>query len=229
MGLTISCLECEEKEGNDKTAVYVGQTSRSMFERGQEHLYGLRSRKETSPLFKHTLEEHDSDLEIRYEMKVIKKHFSSFSRLVHESVVIERTSKADNFSILNSRGEWERTHLPRLTIDVDSLNGSKETLVKNNNFSKTEEAWNMTETKKQKEMVKRKASSEENSVEDKKLVSNDNKNIAKFSFSSSDSKGFSKAAKKSNSNFGGQVQTDIYRFLATNPNFKSRKKLKLSE
>ena len=58
-------------------------------------------------------------------MKTKKKHFSAFSRLIHESVVLERTSKAKDSNILNSKGEWGKMHLPRLRID-ESPSESKE-------------------------------------------------------------------------------------------------------
>ena len=43
----------------------------------------------------------------------MKIHFSSFSRLVHEAIMINRVSNADNTSIMNSKREYGRTYLPR--------------------------------------------------------------------------------------------------------------------
>ena len=125
----------------------------------------------------------------------------------------------------------KKMYLPRLTIDEDSLNRSKDSLVKNNDFNKTEEEWNISETKNLRVMVKRKVSSEENIDADNKLVSNNTNATATFTFSTNDLKDSSKAADKLNSNAsGGQFrQTDLFRFLAADPNFKSRKKLKLNQ
>ena len=50
-------------------------------------------------------------------MKIVKKHYSAFQRLVHEAVRIERNSKDKNISSLNSKSEYGRGHLPRLIID----------------------------------------------------------------------------------------------------------------
>ena len=162
-------------------------------------------------------------------MKVVKKHFSAMSRLVHEAILIERTSGAKSYSILNSRGEWGRTHLPRLKLD-DSVNESKANLVMQNNFTEQEEEWNVMEARNRKVEVKRKASSEKDADDIEPLSSNNKPKT--FSFSSNDIEN-SKAASKSNSKFGGETkhkkQTDLFRFVAANPNFKCRKKVKLND
>ena len=58
--------------------------------------------------------------------------------------MIERTSKANNFLIMNSKGEWGRSHLPRLSSS-EPFYESKVDLVKENNFSSTEKEWNNIE------------------------------------------------------------------------------------
>ena len=224
----ISCLECADEKNGDKikAAVYVGQTSRSLYERGQEHLLGLRKMHDNSPLFKHVSEDHNGNNNINFEMKTVKKHFSAFSRLVNEAVMIDRISKSNSCSTLNSRGEWGRSHLPRLKID-EVLSESRENLVKKNNFSKSLEEWNVSETRNLKEKVKRKASPETKTDDDDTHDSNPSET---FNFSKSDIETSSKAA-KFNSNTGGpkvSKQTKIFRFLAADHNFKT-KKLKLSK
>ena len=223
----ISCKECEEKVKDKKIAVYVGQTSRSMYERGQEHLMGLRKMQETSPLFKHVSEEHSDNINIRFEMKLIKKHFSAISRLVHESVLIDRTSKANDLNILNSKGEWGRTHLPRLKID-QPLFEARDNLMKENNFSSIEKDWNVAGRKNLNVKAKRKVSSEKAAEDDREPLSNIKKKLATFSFSSNDIDVSSKVADKSDKNNGKghKTQSEIYRFLASDPNFKVRKKMK---
>ena len=159
-------------------------------------------------------------------MKTVKKHFSAFSRLVNEAVMIDRISKSNSCSTLNSRGEWGRSHLPRLKID-EVLSESRENLVKKNNFSKSLEEWNVSETRNLKEKVKRKASPETKTDDDDTHDSNPSET---FNFSKSDIETSSKAA-KFNSNTGGpkvSKQTKIFRFLAADHNFKT-KKLKLSK
>ena len=50
-------------------------------------------------------------------MKVVKKHYSAFSCLIHEAVRIERNSRDSTISSLNSKSEFGRGNLPRLVID----------------------------------------------------------------------------------------------------------------
>ena len=107
-------------------------------------------------------------------MKIVKKHFSAFSRLVHEALVIERTSKANDFLIMNSKGEWGRSHLPRLSID-EPLDVSKENLVRENNFSNTEKEWNVLKSKKTNVQAKRKVSSIQDTDSDDKPKSRNNR------------------------------------------------------
>ena len=52
-------------------------------------------------------------------MRVVKKHFTAFSRLVHESVMIDRASQNDKISLMNSKGEFGRCNLPRLVLEND--------------------------------------------------------------------------------------------------------------
>ena len=226
----IKCIDCTEEE--KKTAVYVGQTSRSMYERGQEHLMGLKKSQESSPLYKHVCEEHKGETTVKFEMKIVKKHFSAFSRLVHEALVIERTSKANDFLIMNSKGEWGRSHLPRLSID-EPLDVSKENLVRENNFSNTEKEWNVLKSKKTNVQAKRKVSSIQDTDSDDKPKSSNNKNLATFTFSQNNIENSTKAEDNLNPSNGkvhsSKTQSAIFRFLAAKPNFKVRKKLKLTQ
>ena len=112
----INCLRCAD---SDKIYAYYGQTSRSLHERGQEHLTGLLKKHEDSPLYKHVSDVHQGEY-VDFKMRVVKKHFTAFSRLVHESVMIDRASKNSKISIMNSKGEFGRCNLPRLVIEKDT-------------------------------------------------------------------------------------------------------------
>ena len=52
-------MKCE-KEG--KTATYIGETSRTSFERGEEHLEGMYSKYEKNALWKHSALYHEGNL-----------------------------------------------------------------------------------------------------------------------------------------------------------------------
>ena len=132
----ISCLECAnaraDSNENDpnrcRLAIYTGQTARTGYERGREHFDGLKKKHENNPLFKHAAEAHNK-AEIEFKMKVVKRHFSAFSRLVHESVLIESTSKNSSISVLNSRLDFARGVLPRLVIEDDEERAEKESFL----------------------------------------------------------------------------------------------------
>ena len=59
---SIWCLTCRE-EG--KQSVYVGETKRTMFDRGSEHLKAIQERDQESPLVEHHQGEH-GDMELRF-------------------------------------------------------------------------------------------------------------------------------------------------------------------
>ena len=118
----MTCTKCEE-EANERKDVnvpiyrYTGTTSRSLYERGAEHLKAFKDKDiEKSVLLKHSHDKHEGNF-VQFSMKIIKKHYSAFQRLVHEAVRIERNSRDKNISSLNSKSEYGRGHLPRLIIN----------------------------------------------------------------------------------------------------------------
>ena len=119
----ITCVACCGDGNTNKPAIYTGQTSLSLHERGKQHLVGFLKKSDASPLYKHVMEAHDGE-EVDFKMKVIRKHFTAFSRLVHEAVRIERLSNAPDIRVLNSKSEYGRTKLPRLTIEEENLESS---------------------------------------------------------------------------------------------------------
>ena len=70
---------------------YIGETSRSAFERGWEHLNDMAQLKNSSHMLKHAVGVHpgeDMD-KVHFGMKVIKYTQSSFERQIRESVAIQ--------------------------------------------------------------------------------------------------------------------------------------------
>ena len=108
----IKCLDC----GEDKAAVYCGHSSRSLGERGAEHLDNYRKGKVVSPLLKHHQLCHSEVVgEVAFRMEVVRRHPSSFSRQCHEIVRLERLSRQGNTELLNSKSEqYQRCSIPRL-------------------------------------------------------------------------------------------------------------------
>ena len=86
--------------------------------RGAEHLKSFKSGDhEKSFMLKHSIDKHNGKF-VEFNMKVVKKHSSAFSRLIHEAVRIERSSRDLGISSLNSKSEFGRGNLPRLVVDI---------------------------------------------------------------------------------------------------------------
>ena len=113
-----TCVSCIQKLKEDKTAReparYVGESCRSAYERGKEHLEGYLHGREESHMAKHRILEHPGE-EVTFKMKVLAKHKSAFERQVTEAVLIE---VMDDGRLLNSKGGFNRCVLPRLQVAV---------------------------------------------------------------------------------------------------------------
>ena len=107
----ILCQECEL--GHIK-AEYTGESSRTPYLRGREHLDGLEKRKEDNALWKHCAQVHQGR-EVKFKMRVLRSHRTPMSRQIQEAVEIEN-SKAD--ILMNSKGEWNGSRIPRIVIEV---------------------------------------------------------------------------------------------------------------
>ena len=91
------------------------ETARTTFEKGEEHLDGIRRREEKNGLWKHSQMHHGGELKREdLEMKVIETHRTPLTRQIHEGVEIE-TNQAD--IIMNSKTEWNQSRLPRIMIE----------------------------------------------------------------------------------------------------------------
>ena len=101
----MSCKKCNEK--------YIGETSRSAFERRLEHIEGQRNQKKDNPLFKHdqTVTE---GVKQEYKMKVVSVYKDAMSRQVAEKVKISKENKLSK--LLNSKNEWGGDPLIRINI-----------------------------------------------------------------------------------------------------------------
>ena len=118
------CLNCNPGAGSkgelkgvrdDIPTLYVGETSRTVFERSKEHWEAWRSRKEESHIRKHQELEHGGESTPRFMMRVVKHYRTALSRQVGEAVRIGRRGGAG--MILNSKSEYNRCKIPRLVIE----------------------------------------------------------------------------------------------------------------
>ena len=117
-------MERNEKEGFgikrkrggvdwEETGIYVGESSRSMYERTKEHIADARAGNEDSHIAKHWAEQHRGEDMPKYpfRFKIIKTFQDSLSRQVSESVRIDLRK-----GVLNSKTVYSRNKLPRLEI-----------------------------------------------------------------------------------------------------------------
>ena len=120
---TLENLELDEKDKLERTRninnfKYIGETSRSAFERGWEHSNDLAKLSTRSHMLKHIVITHpDENIEnVKFGMRVIKFCTTSFERQILESVTIQQERK--KHTLLNSRTEYNRCSLPRLTTNM---------------------------------------------------------------------------------------------------------------
>ena len=106
----ISCDDCAVRH---VSAHYFGESARTGYLRGCEHASGRERALEENVLHKHDSIHHPG-APATYSMRIIRTHKTALSRQVHEASEIE-CSKA--MITMNSRGEWNSQHIPRITIE----------------------------------------------------------------------------------------------------------------
>ena len=108
------------KEGK---GVYVGESSRSLYERTGEHTADRLAKKEESHQIKHWLLDHQDMKEPpRFKFRLIKSFKDPMSRQLAEAVRIELRGN----DILNSKAEYNRSRVPRLRVDMEGWKKSTE-------------------------------------------------------------------------------------------------------
>ena len=108
----------KQEKSKIKLFKYIGETSRSSFERGWEHVNDMAQLKTSSHMLKHALTTHQEQemSEVQFGMRIIRSCQSSFERQIYESVIIQQERR--HHHILNSRSEFNRCSLPRLAAQV---------------------------------------------------------------------------------------------------------------
>ena len=115
------CLECRRQKIEVE---YVGETARTCYERGDQHLRDLIGKVTGKPLWEHAREEHRGEVRREwYKMTLVKKHQTALQRQIREALSIEG-SAAD--VVLNKKCEWNGSRIPRLRVEVGTeLNEEK--------------------------------------------------------------------------------------------------------
>ena len=108
---TNQCIQCKEQ---GQESVYIGESSRSAFERGLEHISDYEKKMPDSHIHKHQELEHPEVIEPKYEFRIFQTFQSALVRQVTEAVMISRRGED---GVLNSKGVYNRCKLPRLTVE----------------------------------------------------------------------------------------------------------------
>ena len=103
--------EKQRKKDDIRVHKYIGETARSVYERGLEHRNALEKMEEDSHLMKHVALHHqDKELEeIKFGIKVVKFTTTAMDRQILESVRIQEESK--RHFIMNSKAEFRQISL----------------------------------------------------------------------------------------------------------------------
>ena len=109
----ITCKTCESN--HDVESCYIGESSRTLYDRGLEHLKAIQSLDTESPLVEHHLGAHREDEEPAFRMESLGFRSSALWRQAQEANEIAQ-HKAKR--ILNRRGEWGQNLPPKLSLEA---------------------------------------------------------------------------------------------------------------
>ena len=103
-----------KKVGGNDAIVYVGESSRSLYERTKEHWEDAGGGSEDSHIHKHWINVHSGVGAPKFKFRVIRSFQDCLSRQIAESVRIDMRG-----TVLNSQAVYSRCRLPRLTVDKE--------------------------------------------------------------------------------------------------------------
>ena len=114
----VHCQHCLDVTTGSSTSIYVGETSRALWERTSEHWSDFMTQKDKSHIAKHIANFHPNlhnppDLKV----SVVKYFQSALQRQVYEAVRIDRRAKEPGINIMNSKSEFNRCQLPRIIME----------------------------------------------------------------------------------------------------------------
>ena len=108
IGYTLTCDPCAQ---SDIVATYQGESSKSAFERGEQHAKGLVKKADDNPIWKHSELHHDSDNQIGFTMKVTGRFAKPMIRQENEAIRIRESEAVHE---MNSRSEFHQPVIIRL-------------------------------------------------------------------------------------------------------------------
>ena len=108
-----------EEEGNTPPSVYVGETCRSIYERGLEHWKSYEEGDSESHILKHHVLHHGGEGQPLFHLKPVKFYRTALSRQIGEAVRIGKRGCL----ALNSKAGYNRCEIPRLTLGEEAGDG----------------------------------------------------------------------------------------------------------
>ena len=125
------CTKCNPGVGEEKhkltppthpPSLYIGESSKSLYERGREHWRDYRGKHEDSHILKHHQLHHGGQGEPSFHLKPLKYSTTALNRQITEAVLIQKWGEE---TILNSRSEFNRCQISRLTLGEDKYKEDK--------------------------------------------------------------------------------------------------------
>ena len=123
------CTQCNPDVGEEKKknltapshppSIYVGETSKSLFERGKQHWKDLGAKQEDSHIYKHHQVHHGGRGEPTFHLRPVRFFKSALTRQIVEAVLIQRWG---GDTVLNSKSEFNRSKIGRLTLGEGNKN-----------------------------------------------------------------------------------------------------------
>ena len=112
----------QKEEEAPRRGIYLGETSRTLYERSKEHVADAVSFKEGSHIIKHWISSHHEDKKRPpFFFKVLQPFKDCLSRQVAEAVAINYSKD----ELLNSKNEYNSNCLSRLVVDEDRYERKK--------------------------------------------------------------------------------------------------------
>jgi hypothetical protein len=111
-----------KKDQRPREGIYVGETSRSLYERTKEHFGDKEAFKPGSHMVKHWMTSHAEDPECpAFRFFILGTFSDCLSRQVAEALRIQNSKD----SLLNSKNEYASNCLSRLFVDLDKFERKK--------------------------------------------------------------------------------------------------------
>ena len=144
-----SCQICNKdniRTGQEtgRQGIYLGETSRSLFERNREHLKDAADFDEGSHMIKHWLTSHEEEENCPdFKFRIVGNYKDCLSRQVSEAVMIHYSQDF----LLNSKNEYNANCLTRLRVDETKFEQKTREKLEAMKEAKEKEAWRLFKSK----------------------------------------------------------------------------------